>query len=101
MDIYTAIRNDHNKAKEIIADIRALPDERHAERMELFRPLMEDLIAHNESEEESFYVALRQHSKTKDDAKHSEKEHHEANSKLEDLDDDDLSPEEWREKFEE
>jgi len=99
MDIYTLIHDDHRKAKEAIAAIKALPDERYAERIKLFRPLKADLILHNESEEESFYAMLRQNSRTSEDVERSEKEHSEAAAMLDDLDGDDMTPEEWRLKF--
>ena len=99
MDIYSLIHTDHRKAKEAIAAIKALPDERYAERIKLFRPLKADLILHNESEEESFYAMLRQNSRTSEDAERSAKEHHEVDAMLDDLDVGDLTPEEWRLKF--
>ena len=101
MDIYTLIRNDHTKAKEIMRKILALPDSDHEKRLKLFYPLKEDLITHNEAEEETFYAALMEHSKTKKDAKHSEHEHHEAAAVLEKLDDEDMAAAKWRAKFDE
>jgi hemerythrin superfamily protein len=76
-----------------------LPDSEHERRLELFYPLKADLLTHNEAEEETFYVALMEHSKTKKDAKHSEHEHHEAADVLDELDDEDMKPATWRAKF--
>ena len=99
MDIYTLIRTDHDKAKEVMRKIQALPDARHDQRLQLFYPLKEDLLVHNESEEQTFYVALMEHFKTKKDAKHSEHEHHEAADMLEMLDDGEMPAAKWRAKF--
>lgn len=101
MDIYALIRKDHEEAKAGLAKIKSLSEGRHDERLKLFVPLKESLIAHNESEEESFYVALKQHGKTRRDAEHSQQEHHEAAEMLEDLEDEDMDPAEWTEKFSE
>jgi hemerythrin superfamily protein len=101
MDIYALIHNDHVKAKDVMQKIKALSDGEHEKRLKMFYPLMVDLLTHNEAEEETFYVALKEHSKTKKDAKHSEHEHHEAADMLEDLDDDEIEPDEWRMKFDE
>src|ERR1700722_11782860 len=99
MDIYTLIRKDHDEAKTSMTKIQKLPVDRHSERLRLFRPLKDILIAHNESEEESFYVALKEHTQTRADADHSKKEHHEAADMLEELDDEEMEPTEWGEKF--
>jgi len=99
MDIYTLIRKDHDNAKSIMEKIKKLPASRHDERLRFFRPLKDALIAHNESEEESFYVALKGYAKTAGDAEHSEKEHHEAADMLEKLDDADMSAAEWDREF--
>ena len=99
MDIYTLIRNDHNDAKKIMDKIEKMPPDRHEEKLALFHHLREDLIAHNESEEHSFYAALRQHSETRADANQSEKEHHEAALMLDDLYDDEMEPNQWEDKF--
>ena len=99
MDIYTLIKTDHDKAKELMRKIKALPDERHEERLKLFYPFMEEVLVHNEAEEETFYVALMEHDKTKNEAQHSKKEHHDAAGVFEDLDDEDIKPAQWREKF--
>jgi len=99
MDIYTLIRKDHDEAKAVMAKIKSLSEGRHDERLKLFGPLKDNLIAHNESEEESFYVALKQHVKTRAEADHSRKEHHEAAELLEDLDDEYMAPAEWTKKF--
>jgi hemerythrin superfamily protein len=99
MNIYTLIRNDHAKAKQIMREIQSLSDREHDKRLKLFYPLKADLLTHNEAEEETFYVALMEHSKTKKDAKHSEHEHHEAAAVLDELDDDEMNPAVWRAKF--
>ena len=101
MNIYTLIHNDHAKAKEVIRKIKALPDSEHKTRHKLFYPLKEDLITHNEAEEETFYVALMEHAKTKKDAKHSEHEHHEAADVIDKLDDEEMPAAKWRAKFDE
>ncbi len=95
MDIYTLIRNDHNKAKETMNRIRTLSDHQHEERMRLFYPLKEELMTHNDSEEETFYVALQEHSETSKDAKHSTHEHHEAADLLDKLSDEKMEPAQW------
>ncbi|MGB9153743.1 MAG: hemerythrin domain-containing protein, partial [Alphaproteobacteria bacterium] len=99
MDIYALIRKDHEDIKRMIDQIQKIPVERHAERLRHFYVLKESLLAHNEAEEESFYVALEQHAKTRDDAHYSEKEHHEADYILERLDDKSLGPVAWGVKF--
>ena len=56
---------------------------------------MEDLLVHNESEEETFYRALMESPLTEKDARHSQKEHHEAADMLDKLCDDDMEPAQW------
>jgi len=98
MNIYDIIRKDHHDAKKAIAEIHGLSSNRHIERVKLFRLLKTALIIHNDSEDESFYEALRHNNM---DMKISEQEHKKAHELLDALENEGLASEEWSVKFEE
>lgn len=99
MDIFTYIQNDHMNARKAIIHINLIADGDHSRRIAQFRRLKEELIAHSEAEESTFYKALRQHEETRKAAYHSKKQHNEMTRMLQELDNSSIAPGVWREKF--
>jgi hemerythrin superfamily protein len=98
MDIYTMIKKDHADARQLIEQITNTRDE--IRRPQLVKKLKDAVIAHNDSEAGSFYVALEKYRGAKDKIPQSRTEHHEANSLLNTLAaaSDMLSPQ-WESQF--
>lgn len=101
MDIYTFIRSDHMSAREAISRINILTNQQHSQRLELFSELKENLIAHSEAEEATFYAALSVVQELKEEIRHLERQHHEVDEIMDILSDPQLIPNEWKLKFDE
>jgi len=85
-DIYTAIKQDHDKARGLMAQILDTSNRAEKTRTDLFEDFKLDLWAHHKVEEAVFYAKLRDAKQTKADAHEALSEHHSANSLIEELD---------------
>jgi hemerythrin superfamily protein len=73
MEIYTYLKKDHQKVNNLFEQLIA---EKNMDKTEsLFEALREELLLHAESEQKTFYKALKRHPETKDEARHGDKEH--------------------------
>ncbi|HEV8536953.1 MAG TPA: hemerythrin domain-containing protein [Candidatus Limnocylindria bacterium] len=66
MDALSLLKQDHDKAKEVIKKIEKTTERAKAEREELFQGLVDDLTVHERIEEEIFYPTLQRHPRAKE-----------------------------------
>jgi len=97
MDIYTLIHDDHEAARKIIEQIEASSS--YVNRLSLFHKLRMAVVAHNDAEAGSFYVALEAHAATRQIAARSRTEHEEADTLMDDLRDTSMAQSMWEGKF--
>lgn len=97
-DIFDRIKQDHDKARELIAEIEATTDRAAKKREELFETFKLDLWSHNKVEEATFYSRLESKG-DEDESLEAKNEHHMVNSLLEELDTMPKDNKEWSQKF--
>jgi hemerythrin superfamily protein len=100
MDIYAYIIRDHRRLSGMMDDLMSIRVS--AVRQTLFDRMREDLCAHNDAEERTFYAALEQATQTQamnDTLEHSEHEHHEMKALMHVLSRLSTGSEDWLEKF--
>jgi hemerythrin-like domain-containing protein len=85
-DIYQAIKADHDKARDLMAQIMDTSNEAVKTRTDMFEDFKLDLWAHHKIEEAVFFSTLRDARQTKADAHEALNEHHAANGLIEELD---------------
>ena len=66
MNALSLLKQDHDKAKEVIEQIESTGEGAVKRRGELFQGLVDDLTVHERIEEEIFYPALQKHPNAKD-----------------------------------
>ena len=99
MSIYTYLKKDHDKIKDLMDKIKVLGPDESAERSDLFNQLKATIIIHSKAEEKAFYDPLKSHSKTEDEVEHGEEEHQEAEQLLSELTNSELTGAAWYQKF--
>lgn len=97
MQIYEALRNDHDKVKDLLAQLLALSDENAEDRHDLISQIRDELIPHARAEESVFYNSIRALDSAKDVVMHSYQEHMEAETHLRLLQLRDRIDAEWKE----
>ncbi|MDB5408474.1 MAG: hemerythrin [Rhodospirillales bacterium] len=86
MDIYSLIKQDHQRVIELFGLLDAL-EIAAAERTRLFKTLKQELTVHKEAEENTFYAALSDLPEMTDRIEESLEEHVDIEELLEELDD--------------
>lgn len=86
MDIYALIKQDHQRVAELFGLLDAI-EAAAAERTKLFNALKQELMAHKEAEESSFYAALSDLPGIGDRIEESQEEHVDIQELLEELTD--------------
>jgi len=81
--IYEYLKKDHKKVSDLFADFEQTQEK--AKKKEILEKIMDELVVHAHSEQDTFYVALENHSQTKTDGSHGRKEHKEIESQIESL----------------
>jgi hemerythrin-like domain-containing protein len=66
MDALTLLKEDHDRIKPLLAEIRETTERAEKTRSELFSRIKEELTVHEIIEEEIFYPALKEHPRAKD-----------------------------------
>ena len=97
-DIYTAIKDDHDKHRKLlnqIADTSGASDARQ----EAWSTFYRDVKSHAAAEEETFYSKLISKTWGQDAARHSVHEHQQLDDLMEELNGMDMSQGAWLEKF--
>ncbi len=98
MDIYTLLKDDHDKQRGLSAALMETSGD-SADRRRLFRELMKEVEAHAAAEEQTFYAELIAHEEGQEKARHSITEHSEAAEIIEALSEMDMSSGGWLNKF--
>jgi len=94
MDIYKAIKDDHDIQRDLCSKILKTSGESE-ERKKLWEDLKKELEVHEVAEERYFYSPLIDTDKMQEDARHGMAEHHEMDEFIEELDDTDMSSPHW------
>jgi hypothetical protein len=82
MLIYDALKNDHNKVKQLLDELVLLKENATVRRKELISQIRDELIPHSRAEEAVFYNSLRAIDSAKDVIMHGYQEHIEAETAL-------------------
>lgn len=94
MNIFEAIREDHQKQRTLV-DLLTKTHGDSDGRQELFDRLKNHLQTHAEVEERFFYVPLMKDDLTQDKARHSVAEHNDIDELIEELEKTDMSSPHW------
>ena len=99
MDIFQALKNDHQEAKKLFDKLEQPPHMNGESRKKLFAKLKTTLELHSEAEEAVFYSLLRQHEEMRLKIEHAISEHDTVTKTLEELEDRDMSDSSWLNKL--
>lgn len=94
MNIFEAIRHDHNIQREL-CDKLIKTEGKTQLRKELFDALKHELAVHANAEERHFYIPLIKDDMTQEHARHGVAEHHEMDELVEKLEDTDMDSPAW------
>ncbi|QYX57805.1 hemerythrin domain-containing protein [Roseovarius sp. SCSIO 43702] len=97
-DIYTAIKSDHDRHRDLIATIEDTSGDSDTRR-KAWKEFYEDVKAHGAAEEETFYSKLISKTWGQDSARHSVHEHQQIDDLLEELNGMDMAEGAWLQKF--
>lgn len=97
MNIYEALREDHDKHRTLL-DLLVKTSGDSEGRRELFEKCRMELEAHANAEEQAFYAALLKNNLTQEKGRHSVAEHKDIADLLEELDKRSFSDSHWLEK---
>lgn len=98
MNIYQRLADDHGKQRGMAAGL-ADTQGNSAERRRLFDEFRQELAAHANAEEQTFYAELMTHADAQERVRHSVTEHKTASDLLEQLADTDMSGSAWLQTF--
>lgn len=98
MDIYERLEQDHDKQRQLAADLAETSGDSD-ERRRMFAELKTEVEAHAAAEEQTFYAALIAEPDGQEKARHSVSEHKEAADLIEELEELDMSSGGWLAKF--
>jgi hemerythrin superfamily protein len=99
MDIYNYLKKDHKIVADLMDNI--LSTKNTDKRNTLFNDVKKELLLHAESENATFYAALKKHKEAAEIIKHAEKEHEEVKDYLAKLSRLSTEGEKWKEQFKE
>jgi hemerythrin superfamily protein len=99
MDAMSLLKEDHEKVKKILGELESTTERGVKTREELFTKVKEELVVHEAIEEEIFYPALKQHSKTKEIALEGYEEHHVVDTVMAEIEGVAYDDEKWGAKF--
>ncbi len=99
MNALTLLRSDHKEVKKMLSDLEDTTERAEKTRTEGLATLKHELGIHETIEEEIFYPALKEHSKTKDLTLEAYEEHHVVDTIMAELEGVEPSDETWMAKF--
>ena len=99
MDAMSLLREDHRKVKKMLAALESTTERGVKTREELFTKVKQELVVHEAIEEEIFYPALKEHSKTKEITLEAYEEHHVVDEIMGELEATPVTDEQWGAKF--
>ncbi len=94
MNIFEAIRKDHDKQRELCRLVTSTSGESKG-RKEMWEKLKHELHIHANAEERTFYSPLIQNDMMQEHARHGIAEHHEMDELIEKIDDADMDSPAW------
>lgn len=97
MQIYEALRKDHDKVKNLLKELVAIEQDNAEDRHELIEEIRNELVPHSRAEETVFYNSLREIEAARDIVMHGYQEHMEAEAHLRMLQLRDRIDLEWKE----
>ena len=97
-DIYSAIKSDHDKHRELLTRLSETSGDSE-ERRSAWAEFYEDVKSHAAAEEETFYSKLISKTWGQDAARHSVHEHQQLDDLMEELNEMDMSSPGWLQKF--
>lgn len=95
MNIYTAIKEDHEVQRELIEKIKNTKNKGKEKRLKAYNQLKVELKAHEVAEERCFYKPVIKTDKMIEDARHGMAEHHEMDEIMEKLEDIKVDTDTW------
>lgn len=104
MDIYTKLREDHEKIKSLLENLERTTNDEGRLREELFNEVYKQIQAHSKAEEKDFYNELRrfeEDEQMQELLNHSAEEHAEIENLLNQLSDMKCASDEWMNTFKE
>ena len=99
MNALSLLKQDHDKAKEVIEQIESTGERAVKRCGELFQGLVDDLTVHERIEEEIFYPALQKHPNAKDLVLEAYVEHGVVDTLLDEISTIDAGDEKWMSTF--
>ena len=99
MDAIALLKEDHDKAKKVMAELETTTERGVKTREEKWTKLLKELTIHENIEEEVFYPALIEHPKAKDIVLEAMEEHHLVDDIVEQLKATPFDDEHWGPKF--
>ena len=94
MNIFEAIRKDHDKQRELCKLVNSTSGESKGRR-EMWEKLKHELEVHADAEERVFYSPLIQNDMMQEHARHGIAEHHEMDELIEKIDETDMDSPAW------
>lgn len=94
MNIFEAIRKDHDKQRELCRLVTSTTGDSKG-RKEMWEKLKHELKIHADAEERTFYAPLIHNDMMQEHARHGIAEHHEMDELIEKIDDTDLDSPAW------
>ena len=99
MDALQLLTKDHDHVKKMLEELDDTTERAIKTREQTFAKLQSELEVHEAIEEEIFYPALKEHSKTRDIALEGYEEHHVVDTVIAEMGDVPVSDETWTAKF--
>ncbi|GJL63582.1 MAG: hypothetical protein NPIRA04_22360 [Nitrospirales bacterium] len=99
MDIYDALKNDHQEVKNLFDELEQPPHMNGESRDEIFTKIKTALVSHSEAEEAMFYTQLRQYEGAEKKIELAVNEHTQVSRTLEVLDSIDKKSGTWLNKL--
>jgi hemerythrin-like domain-containing protein len=99
MDAMSLLKEDHQKVKKLLSELESTTERGVKTREELFTKVKQELVVHEAIEEEIFYPALKEHSKTKEITLEAYEEHHVVNTVMAEIEGVAYDDEKWGAKF--
>ena len=99
MDAMSLLKEDHEKVKKILGELESTTERGVKTREELFTKVKVELVVHEAIEEQIFYPALKENSKTKEIALEGYEEHHVVDTVMAEIEGVAYDDEKWGVKF--
>lgn len=95
MNIYEAIKKDHEIQRDLCEKLKETEDKGKKERQKVYDELKKELKAHEVAEERHFYKPVIHTDKMIEDARHGMAEHHEMDEIMKKMEDTEVDSDTW------